>query len=250
MKYGLSVATVGDFAEPRIQMELAALAESEGWDGYFVWDAVAHHWRPVLDPWIALAAVAAVTSRIAIGPMVAAFVFGRPRQLAASIASLERLSPGRLIVGAGASDAPEQELQAMGEPALAERARVLDSSLEAVAAALKSEHISVPIWIGASDPLHKRAALRRAARYEGVFPMGTDRPPAEVAQIARYVRERRGGDFDLAIPATFAGKSHDERTQLVDDYTTAGATWLIEGLMPWERSLAEARTLIREGLPG
>ena len=146
---------------------------------------------------------------------------------------------------------PKRLVQAMGEPALGERARVLDASLEAVAAAIKSEHVSVPIWIGASDPLRKRAALRRAVRYDGLFPMGTDRPPAEVAEIARYVREGRdGAAFDLAIPATFAGKSRVERTRLVEDYTTAGATWLIEGLMPWEHSMAEARTLLREGLPG
>ena len=249
MKFGVSVATVGDFAQPQVHMELAALAEAEGWDGYFVWDGIAHRWRPVLDPWIGLAAVATVTKRIAIGPMVAAFVFARPRQLTASIASLHRLSAGRLIVGAGASDAPEDELRAMGESALPERARMFDANLEAVTAGLKAEAVSVPIWIGAADPLHKRAALRRAARYAGVFPMGTDRPPAEVAQIAQYVRERRGGAFDLAIPASFASKSVGERRQLVTDYATAGATWLIESLVPWEQPLAEARARLREGLP-
>src|SRR5512146_2415140 len=60
MKYALDCSTAGTFSDARLLAELAAEAEEAGWDGFFLWDAVfARPARlPMVDPWIALAAIA------------------------------------------------------------------------------------------------------------------------------------------------------------------------------------------------
>ena len=60
MKFGLDVPTTGAYADPRVLAELAADAETAGWDGFFVWDVLGTQ-EPataVIDPWIALTAIA------------------------------------------------------------------------------------------------------------------------------------------------------------------------------------------------
>ena len=54
-----------------------------------------------LDPWVALATAAAVTSRIRLGTAVALPVESDPVTLAKTIATLDHLSGGRVTVGAG-----------------------------------------------------------------------------------------------------------------------------------------------------
>ena len=58
MRFGVHVPNFGDFHDPRAVAELAHEAEAAGWDGFFLWDHIlyARAKRPVLDPWIALAA--------------------------------------------------------------------------------------------------------------------------------------------------------------------------------------------------
>lgn len=244
MRFGLSVPTVGAFADARAHAELAALAERNGWDGYFLWDAVAHKWRPVLDVWVGLTAIAVGTERIAFGPMVAAVPLYRTWQLIETVTNLAELSNGRLILGAGSSDAPEDELAARGEPPLRDRARALDLALETMRTAFAERGVKVPIWIGATDPAKKRAALRRAARYDGVFPIGLDRDPAEVDRIRRYVAKRRTTPFDLAVATTALKDGGADG--VVDRYTSVGATWLVGGF-DWNWTLERARSAILAG---
>src|SRR5579864_6643050 len=57
--------------------------------------------EPVANPWVALAAIAMRTQRIRIGPMVTPLTRRRPWQVAREAVSLDILSNGRLIFGAG-----------------------------------------------------------------------------------------------------------------------------------------------------
>src|SRR5688572_19183984 len=102
MKFGVYLPTFGDFAEPHRLMELAHEAEAAGWDGFFLWDHI--QWtlpqpQPMVDPWIALAAIAATTSRIKLGPLVTPVARRRPWKLAREAVSLDHLSKGRLVLG-------------------------------------------------------------------------------------------------------------------------------------------------------
>ena len=77
MKFGMNVPIFGEYADPQLLAALAVEAEDAGWDGFWVWDHL--QWSgeddgrprpPAVDPTVALALVAAATSRVRIGPMV------------------------------------------------------------------------------------------------------------------------------------------------------------------------------------
>ena len=53
MKFGLDVATDGEYADPHKLVDLAMTAEQAGWDGFFVWDVLFAHEapeEPIADP--------------------------------------------------------------------------------------------------------------------------------------------------------------------------------------------------------
>lgn len=80
--------------------ELAALAEELGFHGVFVGH---HHFTPGYEtaPWVVLAAVAARTERIRLGTSVFLLPTHHPLDIAEQVATLDRISAGRVIVGVG-----------------------------------------------------------------------------------------------------------------------------------------------------
>ena len=71
MRFGLLVQMTGLLGYPQPLTRLAREAEAAGWDGFFIWDVFGGDTAapsPVVDPWIALAAIAATTERIRFGP--------------------------------------------------------------------------------------------------------------------------------------------------------------------------------------
>ena len=146
VRSGLWVPLFGELAEPRAVMELAAQAEEAGWHGVFVWDQLG--WRePVThlgDPWTTLVAVATVTQRVRLGPMVCPLPRRRPAKVARESAALDRLSAGRLTLGVGSgSDRFGRELSRTGEERDDRlRGEMLDEALAVLTAA----------WSG--DPVH------------------------------------------------------------------------------------------------
>src|SRR3954453_13931628 len=135
MRRGIYVAPFDELSEPALVADLAAHAETRGWEGFFVWDHVTYREpvRAVGDPWITPAAVALATERAIIGPLVTPLPRRRPHQLARETVTLDRLSGGRLVlgVGVGSNDTGEFEPGVLGEePSMRERARLLDSGLE------------------------------------------------------------------------------------------------------------------------
>jgi alkanesulfonate monooxygenase SsuD/methylene tetrahydromethanopterin reductase-like flavin-dependent oxidoreductase (luciferase family) len=119
MKFGLFVPNVGPFGDPGVLVELASRAEDSGWDGFFIWDMLTPVLAPdgpphAVDTTVVLAAVAAVTNRISLGPMVTPVARRSPFKLARETASLDRLSDGRLVFGAGLGDRPEAEFGTFG----------------------------------------------------------------------------------------------------------------------------------------
>jgi alkanesulfonate monooxygenase SsuD/methylene tetrahydromethanopterin reductase-like flavin-dependent oxidoreductase (luciferase family) len=89
------------------QREMAQAAEEIGLDSVWVGDHLLYRddGKPTRAPWEAwstLAALAAVTRRVAIGPLVAATSFHNPAMIAKKAATIEEISGGRLILGLGA----------------------------------------------------------------------------------------------------------------------------------------------------
>ena len=86
---------------------MAELAERIGLDSLWVGDHLLYRddGLPPRGPWEAwslLAALAAVTERVEIGPLVAATGFHAPAMLAKKVSTVEEISGGRLILGVGA----------------------------------------------------------------------------------------------------------------------------------------------------
>ncbi|MEC8962832.1 MAG: LLM class flavin-dependent oxidoreductase, partial [Pseudomonadota bacterium] len=211
MKYAINIINFGDCGDAATLAELTRTAEDVGWDGFFVWDHIAWDGRimPMVDPWVALTAIATSTNRIRIGAMVTPLPRRRPWKFARETVSLDCLSSGRMIVGVGIGDALA-EFKNLGEVADPKtRGAMLDEGLQVVnglwsgkAFSFVGEHYTVkdaqfipatlqqpriPIWVGGKWP--NRVPFRRAAQWDGVFPIlsGTDPEfyPTQIREIMR-----------------------------------------------------------------
>jgi probable F420-dependent oxidoreductase len=99
---------------------MARAAEEVGFDTIWLGDHLLYRYpdgssRGPWEVWTMLAAVAASTSRIKLGPLVAATAFHAPAMLAKLAATVDEVSGGRLILGLGAGW-NETEFRAFGFP--------------------------------------------------------------------------------------------------------------------------------------
>ncbi len=99
---------------------MARTAESIGLDSIWVGDHLLYRYpdappRGPWEAWTSLAGLAAATSRVQLGPLVASTSFHNPAMLAKMAATVDEISGGRLIVGLGAGW-NETEYRAFGFP--------------------------------------------------------------------------------------------------------------------------------------
>jgi alkanesulfonate monooxygenase SsuD/methylene tetrahydromethanopterin reductase-like flavin-dependent oxidoreductase (luciferase family) len=247
-KRGIFVAPFDELVDPRLLAELAARAEAQGWDGFFLWDHVAYRApvRAVADPWVALSAVTSATTQLRLGPLVTPLSRRRVQKLARETVTLDHLSGGRLTLGVGLGSTRNNELAPFGEVEDArERARLLDERLDRLSAFWGGEfeprpvqRPRIPVWVAAVWP--NRRPLRRAARWDGLFPIDLPGPEAleELANEVRMLRPEGGGAFELVVET------------LPDDdagpWEAAGATWVLTGFGSQPRE-AEVREAIEAG---
>jgi alkanesulfonate monooxygenase SsuD/methylene tetrahydromethanopterin reductase-like flavin-dependent oxidoreductase (luciferase family) len=248
VRHALFLPPFGELAEPNAVVDLAVAAEAHGWDGLFLWD---HVLRPpseppeIADVWVTLAAVASATHTIRIGPMVTPVVRRRPQKLAREAVSVDRLSGGRLTLGLGLGVDTGGELSKFGEVVDArERGDILDEGAALLVELWSGEEVHhrgphfvadgvrflprpvqqprIPMWFAARGDARK--PVRRAARYDGLFPIEMDADG--VARAAELVAAERGGldGFDIAVRA-------DGDTAL-DAFARAGATWAMWDFEP------------------
>ena len=244
------MAPFDELVDPRRLAELAAVADGGGWDGFFVWDHVVYRppVRAVADPWVALAAIACATEHVRIGPMVTPLSRRRVHRVARETVTLDQLSDGRLTLGVGLGGDRNGELGPFGEVVDArERARMLDEGLAQLdgywGGAFDPRPVQrprIPVWVAARWP-HRRP-IRRAARWDGVFPIDLPGPDAlaELAGEVAALRPAGSGPFDVVCEI---GPGEDP-----GPWERAGATWVLTafGLQPRE---AEVRAAIEAG-PG
>lgn len=262
MKYAINIINFGDCGDAATLAELARTAEDVGWDGFFVWDHIAWDGRimPMVDPWVALTAIATSTNRIRIGAMVTPLPRRRPWKFARETVSLDYLSSGRMIVGVGIGDALA-EFKNLGEVADPKtRGAMLDEGLQVVNGlwsgkpfSFVGEHYTVkdaqflpatlqqpriPIWVGGKWP--NRAPFRRAAQWDGVFPIfsGTDPEsyPAQIREMILFVLDHRESDdpFDVTVQGTTPGNDLIRAVEVAAEYAEAGVTW-------WQEAINERR---------
>jgi len=278
MRYSVNVPNFGEFASPEVFADVARRVEEAGWDALLVWDHIVEDKsarREFADPWILLTAAALATRRIRLGTAITPIARRRPSKLAREVTTLDRLTGGRMILGAALGAPVEDEYGSFGDSTdtkvLAER---LDEGLHALDLLWSGEPVTyrgnqitvndvvflptpvqrprVPIWIGGLWP-HK-APMRRAARWDGAIPATAGfeegRPPDVdvVQELVAFLRECRADNgladrpFDIVVggtsPAGPAGRD------LVGPLAELGVTWWDER-MPWGDALERAGPILR-----
>jgi alkanesulfonate monooxygenase SsuD/methylene tetrahydromethanopterin reductase-like flavin-dependent oxidoreductase (luciferase family) len=278
MRYGVFLPNFGPFGDAAVLIELAAEAERVGWDGFFIWDHIlfdADQPQNVVDPWVALAGVAMATERIQLGALMTPLARRRPWKVARETATLDRLSGGRLVFGAGLGFPPYAEFGLFSEDTDDRvRAAKLDEGLAIVTGlwtgrkfSFNGEHHRIaetqflpspwqhprpPVWIAGWWP--RKAPFRRAARWDGVFPElaeGALPSADDLRSIVAYVKQHRDGDspFDVVLNGYTPDDSADAKAGL-DAYREAGLTWWLERIDPTRLfSVEEARERILDGPP-
>lgn len=101
-------------------LDMVRAIEDEGFDSIWLGEHLLYRWpdrapRGPWEAWSLMSAIAAVTSRVAFGPLVACTNFHNPALLAKQAATIDEISGGRLVLGLGAGW-NEPEFRAYGYP--------------------------------------------------------------------------------------------------------------------------------------
>ncbi|HXK34192.1 MAG TPA: TIGR03619 family F420-dependent LLM class oxidoreductase [Dehalococcoidia bacterium] len=229
----------------------ARAAERTGFDSVWLSERVVtpldkpHAYDPMVDPWIALAYVAAVTERVRLGTSVSQIALRPPVLMARELATLDRLSTGRLIVGAGAGWVRE-EFEAAGV-GFDDRGGRLNESIRAIRRlwtapeqGWEGTYVRIPP-VGIVRPLTPggppiflggvlEPGLRRAARLGDGF-IATTRAVQELAALRGRLlelREQYGrtGDFPFYTQASPPSTAEEAR-RMADEYASLGVDGLI-----------------------
>lgn len=206
MRIGIGAPQLGPFADPALTAATARRAEAAGFDSLWVIDrllipveprspypatpdgSLPEVQRVALDPLVTLTVAAAATSTIRLGTDVLVAPWYPPVLLARSLATLDRASGGRLVVGLGLGWSLD-EYEAVGAPMQGRGKR-----LEEIIDVLHS------LWgPGAADIATSRERIAPAAL--GVRPLQDPRPPVLLATFNPDGLDRVARCADGWLPA-------------------------------------------------
>ncbi|MBV9248918.1 MAG: TIGR03619 family F420-dependent LLM class oxidoreductase [Acetobacteraceae bacterium] len=244
MQLGIHLPHAGEQATPELIRRYAVQAEELGLDDVWVSEHIivprAQFPRSPLfyDPVVTLTWVAAVTQRVRLGTSVLVLPMRHPLPLAKELATLQNLSNGRLILGAGVGWlAPE--FAALGVP-FAERGRRMDEGIAMMRAVWTQDPVTfpakyipaeingltmtpqpkvpIPLWIGGSS----KAALRRTIRIADGW-HGSQHTPEQAAPVVRRLRsERPEPAFTISIRLHWNGRDQGLLREQLAAYRDVG----------------------------
>jgi probable F420-dependent oxidoreductase len=257
MQLGVHLPHIGRKAGPEAIRRAAVQAEGLGFADAWVSEHIivpkgapyppsAIFWDPVLT----LTWAAAYTKRIGLGTSVLVLPMRHPLPLAKELATLQNLSEGRLILGAGVGWMAA-EFAALGAP-FAERGRRMDEGIALMRAVWSEDPVSfatrhvpaavdemrmlplpvrpIPIWIGGSS----EPALERALRQDGWH--GSRLSPEEAAPIVRRLRAARPEpEFAISLRYGWDGKDDGALFARLAAYREAGVGHVL--VEPAERDI-------------
>ena len=193
-------------------------AEALGYEGLWVQEQILGD-VPLLEPVTLLTYAAALTSKPHLGTSVMITVVRNPVQLAKSLASLDQLSNGRLIVGVGVGGPhiPEAVFGVSSE----RRGRRFVEGLQVMKALWTESRASMsgefwrfenvamepkpvqnphpPLWFGARDALALRRAVRHGDGWMGAGSSSSDDFIKQAEMLRRFLDEERRDPDKFAI---------------------------------------------------
>ncbi|HEV2073568.1 MAG TPA: LLM class flavin-dependent oxidoreductase, partial [Thermomicrobiales bacterium] len=109
LKIGVQLPEVEyEYTWPQLK-EMAVIAEEIGLDSIWLGDHLMYRYadpkrapRGPFEAWSTLAALAAVTERVQLGPLVASALFHSPPMITKKAATIDQISNGRFVLGLGA----------------------------------------------------------------------------------------------------------------------------------------------------
>lgn len=267
---GCTVPPDPDLLSADVLSSLAVAAEDAGWAGvcFDEHPIPPEYWRhggdghDAVDPFVALAAVAAATSRIRLFVFATLVAIRNPFLLAKTVATLDVLSKGRVELGMVAGYLPE-EFEALGVP-FEGRNPVFDETVEVMKLAWTGEPVThrgstfsavdvcalprpvqqphPPLWIGGNS----RLSLRRVvANGHGWMPLVNPRgrkvsrrtAPMDSLDDLKALRKvldsyaeeaGRTDPIDVALPLGLGrGETEEDLERTVDELEEAGVGWLV-----------------------
>ena len=249
---GMHLPQAGPAASGDSITQVAQLAEELGFADIWVSDHLVipsnAKYPPsayIYEPLAVMAWVAAKPSKIRIGTTVLVLPLRNPIVVAKSLASIDQLSEGRIILGTAAGWLKE-EFDALGVP-FEERGKRTDEALEIIRCLWNEDNISasfpvheaefvqmrakpqpvgnIPIWIGG----HADVALRRACRvgdgWHGAF-----LSPQETSTAIKKIRSYRDEDaFTISMRTSWDPLEDNRETILseLEEYIRAGVSHFV-----------------------
>ena len=257
MRVGIHLPHIGRKAGPEAIRRAAIQAEELGfadaWTSEHIIIPKGAPYPPsalFYDPVLTLTWAAAFTKRIGLGTSVLVLPMRHPLPLAKELATLQNLSEGRLILGAGVGWMAA-EFAALGVP-FRERGRRMDEGIAMMRAVWSEDPVSfparhipaviedmrmlpqpvkpIPIWIGGSS----EAALARALRLDGWH--GSRLSPEAAVPVVRRLREKRPEpEFTISLRSGWDGKDDAALGARLAAYAEAGVDHVL--VEPAERAL-------------
>ena len=257
MTYGIHLPQYGRVASGEAVTRAAQHAEALGFADVWVSDHVVHPAEQtypspyLLDPFATLSWAAAVTERVRLGTSVLVVPQHNPVWLANHLASVDAMSGGRLVVGAGVGWS-RREYEALGM-SFGDRGRRLDEILELLRVAWRDDPVSfagdtyeltdirflpkpaheIPIWIGGGV----EASFRRAVDHGDGFHVVGLKPPEVVPIVERLRRDRPEPSFTISARTGWdpqgmdPGLIREER----EAFEAAGVQHMVAA--PWQKDL-------------
>jgi len=251
--------------------EVAATAESAGFGAFAFTEhpAPGARWlnaggHQTLDPFAALAFAAAATKRIRLLTYLCVLPYRNPLLIAKAAATVDKLSGGRLILGAGTGYL-KGEFSALGVD-IEERNALFDEALEVMPMHCSGEPFSyqgrhfsakeaigyppsvqqpIPIWIGGNSKLSRRRVAERAQGWmplilpPEMLPTVRTSSLGDLGEVASQIREMReaagarGVSIDVAYPYVDSGlyldptKDRNRHREAFAELEEAGVTWVV-----------------------
>lgn len=240
---------------PTDVVEYAVAADGAGWDGVFVSDSITWGYS---EPWTLLAGIATRTESVRLGTWITPVPRRQPWQLAHELATLDRLSDGRVLFGGGLGTPSEHATMGrsgttddVGEK-YDEALEIIDGLWDGESVAHDGTHFTVdglalgempvqepriPVVLGGWWP--NETPFERAARWDGVMPnwpamtesgegpqgeRTTGTVETELRDLMSFYHDQTDDPGEVILPMDPPGASRD----YVDVCAELGATWLLD----------------------